>query len=252
VKLKLKRARLAPALIAAGVIVLVCLLRLSNPGIFEWPEPRTYDLRAQNALRFTPPAATNLGFVYINDQTIRELRNGLLGKSLGLHWPRWVYGEVLTELAAQQATVVGLDVVFEGRRPDHDAVPVLLLKWPEARAFVSSLNEGEPVVYSNTGPDDWPSRDPMSQQNREETVPESDGEILLMESDHYFTWRLHNTDIAVLAAEKGVQPDSLFATNALATADISAHRDSDGVLRRARARVIRPPEPVSINRMTSA
>ena len=56
-----------------------------------------------------------------------------------------------------------------------------------------------------------------------------------LDPDEYFGMRAHEAGNVVLAADKGVLPHNLFRTNALAIGDISAEKDSDGILRRARA-----------------
>ncbi len=211
--MKLKPVKLAPALIAACVIVLVCLLRWWQPEFLERPEWMTYDMRVRQALRFAPPVATNLGFVEISDNTIDEISKGLLGRPYGLYWPRQVYGNLIRELSARQATAVGLDIIFSDRRIDHAPVPLLLSQSADAVEFESRLSAGNaPVTYENSGTN-W----------------------MLMDSDDYFAWQLRRADNVILAADSGVQPNPLFATNTLAVADISAIRDADGVLRRVRA-----------------
>ena len=57
----------------------------------------------------------------------------------------------------------------------------------------------------------------------------------LMESDDFFALQMHRAGNVILAVEPGLVPPDLFLTNALAPGDISTERDSDGVLRRARA-----------------
>jgi adenylate cyclase len=57
----------------------------------------------------------------------------------------------------------------------------------------------------------------------------------LMESDDFFALQMHRAGNVLLAVEPGLVPPDLFLTNALAPGDISTERDSDGVLRRARA-----------------
>jgi class 3 adenylate cyclase/CHASE2 domain-containing sensor protein len=173
----------------------------------------TYDMRVRQAVYFSPPAQTNLGFVFISDQTIEEVSKGLLGKSYGLYWPRQIYGRLIRELAAQKAKAAGLDIIFAELRPDHAPVPVSIEKWPEVLEFLSSLRVDEaPVTYEEQGE-----------------------KFVLVDSDDYFAWQLRHAGIAILAADRGVQPNRLFATNALAVADISANRDPDGVLRRVKA-----------------
>jgi class 3 adenylate cyclase/CHASE2 domain-containing sensor protein len=211
---KLKPVKLAPALIAVCVITLVCVLRLLQPRFLEQPEMMSYDMRVRQALKFTPPAATNLGFVYISDDTIDKISRGLLGKPFGLYWPRHIYGRLIRELSVQNAKAVGVDVIFSERRPDHEQISLAISKWPEATTFISGLHPGEePTVYSDDKGNKW----------------------MLVGSDDYFAWQLHHANIAVLAADNGVRPNRLFATNAAAVADISATKDADGVLRRVKA-----------------
>ena len=56
-----------------------------------------------------------------------------------------------------------------------------------------------------------------------------------IKSDDYFALQMKNAGNVILAAEQGIVPPSQFRTNALALGDISADKDSDGILRRARA-----------------
>jgi class 3 adenylate cyclase len=174
----------------------------------------TYDWRVRQALKFAPPAATNLGFVYISDDTIEKISRGLLDrKSYGLYWPRHIYGRLVRELSAQKATAVGIDVIFAEPRSDHDQIGLAIGKLPEATQFISALHKGqEPAIYEDEG------------EKR-----------MLVMSDDYFAWQLHHANIAILAAENGHRPNRLFATNAAAVADISTTKDADGVLRRVKA-----------------
>ena len=54
-------------------------------------------------------------------------------------------------------------------------------------------------------------------------------------SDAFFAHEISRAGNVVLAAEKGIVPAELFRTNAWVAGDISAVKDADGVLRRARA-----------------
>jgi class 3 adenylate cyclase/CHASE2 domain-containing sensor protein len=56
-----------------------------------------------------------------------------------------------------------------------------------------------------------------------------------VKSDEYFAIQVRKAGNVVLASEKGVLPPSLFRTNSNGLGDISAERDADGILRRARA-----------------
>jgi len=82
----------------------------------------TYDMRARQALLFHPSVATNLGFVFIDENSLRAVWNRSLGYSYGELWPRQVYGRLIQELTAQGAEAVALDVIFGELRPDHPAV----------------------------------------------------------------------------------------------------------------------------------
>jgi class 3 adenylate cyclase/CHASE2 domain-containing sensor protein len=106
-------------LITATVIGLTILLRLVEADFLTRIENASYDLRVRSALHYQPPVATNLGFVCIDEDTIRAVRRGDFGYNYGLYWPRQVYGRLVEELAAQGAKVVAFDVVFGERRFDH-------------------------------------------------------------------------------------------------------------------------------------
>lgn len=108
-----------PLLITATVIGLTILLRLVEPDFLTRIENASYDLRVRSALHYQPAVATNLGFVCIDEDTIRAVRRGDFGYNYGLYWPRQVYGRLVEELAAQGAKIVAFDVVFGERRFDH-------------------------------------------------------------------------------------------------------------------------------------
>jgi len=210
---KLKPLQSAPVLITGGVIALVGLVRLAESDSFERLERMTYDSRVRAAQHFPQPAAANLGFVFMSDDSIAALNNGSLGFRYGLYWPRQIYGRLARELTAQGAKAVAFDVLFRELRKDHAQVPVATKQWPDLPEFLTALHPGQP---------------PASYQDQGET-------ITLAESDEYFAWQLHRSGRAVLAAERDILPHPLFATNASALADVYAERDPDGVLRRAKA-----------------
>jgi len=124
------KAKLVPYAIAAGVILLVCLLQsLRHWGergrVLEELEWKTYDWRARSALKYSPPCTTNLGFVRIHDQDISNIAEGFGGEldyQYGLYWPRAVYGRLVHELKAQGAKLVAFDVLFAEPRVDHPTV----------------------------------------------------------------------------------------------------------------------------------
>jgi class 3 adenylate cyclase/CHASE2 domain-containing sensor protein len=119
---KLKPFKLVPGLLALGVILLVSLLRVLPCGPIERLEGMAYDMRVRGALGFTPTVATNLGFVAIDEDSVRAVGNRSLGYSFGLLWPRQVYGRLVHELSAQGAKAVALDILTGELRPDHAPV----------------------------------------------------------------------------------------------------------------------------------
>lgn len=56
-----------------------------------------------------------------------------------------------------------------------------------------------------------------------------------VESDEFFAQQMATAGNVILAADRGILPPPLFASNVVALGDISAEKDADGVLRRARA-----------------
>jgi Adenylate cyclase, family 3 (some proteins contain HAMP domain) len=147
---KSKPFKLVPGLIALAVILLVCLLRLLRLEFFERLECISYDIRARQALKFSPPVATNLGFVYIDEESVRAVWNGSVGFHFGLYWPRQVYGRVVDELSQQGAKAVAFDVLFGELRPDHAAVQVGT-NFPESdRFFAEQMHQASNVVIAVT------------------------------------------------------------------------------------------------------
>ena len=132
---KLKPVKRIPALIASGVILAVCVIRMLQLDFFERLERMTFDMRAREALKFSPPVATNLGFIAINEESIRAVRDGSVGFKFGLYWPRQVYGRLVAELAEQGARAVALDIIFGELRPDHASVEMGDGTFPESDEF---------------------------------------------------------------------------------------------------------------------
>ena len=150
--MKLKPVRRIPALIAGGVIVVVCILDWLRLDFIERVERITYDQRARQALCFSPVVATNLGFVFIDEQSVAFVRtNRVLGYRFGLYWPRQVYGRLANELAAQGARAVAFDVIFGELRPDHAPVQMADGSLPESDAFFAGqLQRASNVILAIT------------------------------------------------------------------------------------------------------
>lgn len=183
--MKLKPIKLVPCLVGLGVILLVILASVLRIDFFERLERMTFDMRVRQALRFSPPVTTNLGFVYIDEESIRRVRNGSLGYRFGLYWPRQVYARVVQELADQHARTIAFDVIFGELRPFDP-----------------------PVQMADGG---------------------------LPDSDEFFALQMKRAGNVVIPLTQEVTPPALFLTNAAALADISTDKDSDGILRRAKA-----------------
>ena len=125
-----KSGKLIPVLLCCTVAGLMSLLlTLTNRDenfLFarrlEW---MTYDWRVKRSTNSPYACAPNLGFVFINDETIQRVKDGRLGYVHGLYWPRHVYGRIVQELAAQGAEAIAFDVLFPDLRPDHPGVTLL-------------------------------------------------------------------------------------------------------------------------------
>jgi class 3 adenylate cyclase/CHASE2 domain-containing sensor protein len=201
--------RQLPTLVAATVTLAVCVLQALRLPSIESLEAQTYDWRVRLARGFPSVGATNLGFVFMSDESIVRLAHPSHPLRCGLYWPRHIYGRALEELSAQGAKAVGFDILLTGLRPDHAPVQVVGTEAAaSATQFLAEINPGRPVTQV--------------------------GASVLMESDDYLAWQLRRAGMGLLAAEVDAQPASLFATNAAAVGDVSADRDRDGVLRRAR------------------
>lgn len=198
------KAKLIPFAIAIGVIAFVSFLQSlrhwsASGRLIEELEWKTYDLRARAVAKLHPPSATNLAFVYISDDDIKNIADGSGGEldyRYGLYWPRAVYGHLVSELKAQGAKLTAFDVLFGELRFDHPQV----------------------TVASNQAP---------------------------LSSDEFFASRIREAGNVAIATSDDLAPNQLFLASAQTLGDISSERDSDGVLRRARAfRTVRFWHPV--------
>ncbi len=196
--MKLKPFKLAPGLIAFGVIAIICLFRLiehryqpkvgdpkGNSDFLSRLESVTYDARVKAAAASSPVVATNLGFVFIDEDSVRAVKDGSFGYSYGMLWPRQVYGRVVDELMDQGARTVAFDVIFGELRPEHPQV----------------------VMADGSG----------------------------MESDEFFAVQMKRASNVVVAITRNVRPPYWFQTNAWAVGHIVTDKDPDGILRRVQA-----------------
>ena len=119
-----KSGKLIPVLLCCAVAGLMSLLqtltdRDENFLFARRLEWMTYDWRVREATNSPYACAPNLGFVFINDDTVAHVLDGRLGYAHGLYWPRHVYGRIVQELAAQGAEAIAFDVLFPELRSDH-------------------------------------------------------------------------------------------------------------------------------------
>jgi class 3 adenylate cyclase/CHASE2 domain-containing sensor protein len=118
---RLKFLKSPTFLIAAPVILGVCLLEIAHISALQHVELMFFDWRVRLAHDFPRPQsedATNLGLVEISDNTIYEVRFGKLGFDYALYWPRDVYAAGLKELSLEGARTVAFDVLFAELRND--------------------------------------------------------------------------------------------------------------------------------------
>jgi class 3 adenylate cyclase/CHASE2 domain-containing sensor protein len=132
---KPKSIKLVPCLVAFCVILLVGVLSYLRLDFFERLERMTLDMRTREALRFSPTVATNLGFLYIDEESVRQVRNGSLGYHFYLYWPRQVYGRAVQELALQGAKTIAFDVILGELRPFDAPVQMADGSLPDSDEF---------------------------------------------------------------------------------------------------------------------
>lgn len=149
--MKPKPVKLVPCLVALAVLLLVGLASCLRLDFFERLERMTFDMRARQALRYSPSVTTNLGFLFIDEESIRRVWDGSLGYRFGLYWPRQVYGRVVQELAEQHAKTVAFDIIFGELRPDHPPVRMANGTYPESDDFFAlQMRRAGNVVISIT------------------------------------------------------------------------------------------------------
>jgi class 3 adenylate cyclase/CHASE2 domain-containing sensor protein len=148
---KLKPFKRVPVLVAASVIALACLASWLRLDSFERLERMTFDMRARAAVRYHPTVATNLGFVFINEESVKRVWNGSVGLHFGLLWPRQVYGRVVQELSLQNAKAAAFDIIFGELRPDHSPVNMADGSLPDSDEFFAlQMRQASNVILALT------------------------------------------------------------------------------------------------------
>ena len=148
---KLKPFKRVPVFIAGGVILFVCVLRIINPGLFQRLEDITYDARVRAALKFPAPTATNLGFIFINEKSLKlvlENKDNSIGFSAGLYWPRHAYGRVIQELNAQGVSAIAFDIIWGELRPDQGVIETKEGQFPTSDEFCAGAMRGASNVVA--------------------------------------------------------------------------------------------------------
>jgi adenylate cyclase len=118
-KPKSNLSRYIPVLIAAAIIALVCLLQAltriyPNFDVFQRLEWMTYDWRVRQAFSSSSSASTNLGAVFIDDDSLKAINDNF---QFAWPWPRQLYGRLAGELSAEGAQAIGFDILFQELQP---------------------------------------------------------------------------------------------------------------------------------------
>ena len=154
--MRLKFLKSPICLIAALVILGVCVLELNGVQFFQRLEWITYDWRVR--LAHSHPShssveATNLAVVEISDNTIAAVNSGEFGYKFGLYWPRQVYARGLDELTKQGAKAVAFDVLFAEKRSDQPPIEL-----PDGSSMASDdyfaralTNAGNVILAADSG-----------------------------------------------------------------------------------------------------
>ena len=140
--LKIKLAQFTPLSIA-GIVILISILvhvlsrelafsrEQGSGALVEQLEWLTYDARVKlgAALVDQQDISRNLATIFIDDTAIDLINRGQYARYLAAAkdeesleklyfmppWPRFIYGQIVRELSAQGATVIGLDILFAER-----------------------------------------------------------------------------------------------------------------------------------------
>lgn len=82
-----------------------------------------YDWRVRQATSKAPPLSQEIALAVAGEETVQSLRLGYpLNESVGLLFPRHIYGRILRELHSEGAAAVAFDVLLPDDRPDHPPV----------------------------------------------------------------------------------------------------------------------------------
>lgn len=151
-----KSLKPAPLLITASVMALVFLAH-SLPrwaprfDVFERLEWITYDWRMRQAAEHPQPVATNLGAVFLDDDSLKTINQAT---EFNYPWPRSLYGQLVGELSAQGARSIGFDIFFIDRFPDYTETRLKLASGRELSAdeyFARQIRRAGNVILGAPG-----------------------------------------------------------------------------------------------------
>jgi class 3 adenylate cyclase len=229
--MKARSSNWVPLLLGGLVFLLTALLQwlaaaFPTLDILDRLEWMTYDWRVRRASAFRAPQATHLAAIFIDDQTLVELKENPHTR-MGATWPfaRQVHARVVRELKAQGARLIGMDIIFDQAR-DQDAPVAISLQRAGDLGF-----SAEELAEATSFP------------LRERVEGQADREVpgVLIESDAFFSFYLRQAGNVILAAFPGLVPHPMFRTNAFALGNVegskpeAGEKDSDGILRRFKA-----------------
>jgi adenylate cyclase len=116
--MKFRPFKLAPILVAVATVLLGCWAEWSKLGLFRRLEWITYDWRVRLTFNSTAPTATNLGAVFIDDESLRVINERV---QASWPWPRDLHGLLVRDLAALGARRVAFDILFAELAADQTA-----------------------------------------------------------------------------------------------------------------------------------
>jgi adenylate cyclase len=116
--MKLRPFKLAPILVAFASVLLGCWAEWSKLDLFRRLEWITYDWRVRLAFSADAPVSTNLGAVFIDDESLRVINERV---QASWPWPRDLHGLLVRDLAALGARHVAFDILFAELAADQAA-----------------------------------------------------------------------------------------------------------------------------------
>jgi class 3 adenylate cyclase/CHASE2 domain-containing sensor protein len=211
-RVHLKPLKRAPVLIATAVIVLISIIRLVGPApisrFFERIEWMTYDMRARAALKSHPAIATNLGFVFIDEESVKSVADGSAGFSFGLLWPRQVYGRLTDELLQQGAKAVAFDIIFKELRPDHALVQMADNRFISSDEFFAmQMRRASNVMIAVTKDVTPPALFLTNAAGIGHIATDVDSDGVLRRAQAFLPYRKWHWGMLKLAAEAGAELD---------------------------------------------